>query len=78
MPSRLATTPDLTLELFVSRRHSGSYGHRVLQGSGYWEILWTVDYYYYYYDSRLRFPRRFRRITDAAGAARFKKKWGLS
>ena len=41
---------------------------------GYW-LTWTVDYYYA--DSRLRYPRQFRRDTDEAGARRFCKRWGI-
>lgn len=38
-------------------------------------IGWTVDYYYQ--SSRLRWPRSFRRTTDAAGARRFCRKHKL-
>jgi hypothetical protein len=36
-------------------------------------MSWTVDFYYA--DSRLRYPRRFERDTDEAGARRFCKRW---
>ena len=39
-------------------------------------ISWTVDYYYA--SSQLRWPRRFRRWTDEAGARRFCRKHGLA
>lgn len=63
---------------------SGSTGHsiRSMKGVSPWydaddyEISWTVDYYY---DGvRGRFPRRFRRDTNRAGAERFAKKWKLT
>jgi hypothetical protein len=59
-------------------RHSSSlsYGHRVKDvGGGCYSLFWTVDFHYP--TSRLRHPRAFRRDTDAAGAKRFAKKWGL-
>ena len=53
-----------------------SYGHRCFrEGGGWYRISWTVDYYYS--GSRLRFPRGFSRDTDAKGAKRFCKKWGV-
>lgn len=45
-------------------------------GSDHYRMSWTVDYYYQ--SSRLRFPRRFSRDTDYAGAVRFAKKWKLT
>jgi len=53
-----------------------SYEHRITECGGYYTIGWTVDFYYR--GSRLRFPRRFSRTTDEAGARRFAKKWGVA
>lgn len=53
-----------------------SYGHRVVQiGPGHYRLFWTVDFKYP--SSRLRHPRGFQRDTDAAGARRFARRWGL-
>ena len=51
---------------------SGAYNFccRALSDGDY-RISWTVDYYYDGY--RLRYPRRFSRITDNKGASRFCK-----
>ena len=58
---------------------SGSYGHECnhvhSRWSDYYELIWTVDYYYA--DSRLRYPRRFVRLAEEDGARRFCKRWGL-
>jgi hypothetical protein len=55
---------------------SQSTSHRcVYIGSGDYRISWVVDFYYP--NSRLRHPRRFRRETDEAGAKRFCKRWGI-
>jgi hypothetical protein len=61
----------------MSRHRSApSYGHTITpQGPGEYVISWTIDFYYS--NSRLRYPRRFRRHTDEAGAKRFRRKWGL-
>jgi hypothetical protein len=61
----------------MSRHNSASsYGHRIKDtGDGYYRLFWTVDFHYP--TSRLRHPRAYRRDTDAAGAMRFAKKWGL-
>jgi hypothetical protein len=59
-------------------RHSPghSYSHNIVHlGEDEYEISWTVDFYYR--DSRLRFPRRVRRLTNEKGALRFCKKWKL-
>lgn len=54
-----------------------AYGHAIRYiGPDHYRLSWTVDYYYP--DSRLRFPRTTRRDTDADGAARFAKKWGVT
>jgi hypothetical protein len=56
-------------------KDSEAYGfHCRAMGWGY-EISWTVDFHYA--DSCLRYPRTFRRTTDAKGADRFCKKHGL-
>jgi hypothetical protein len=41
-----------------------------------YRLSWTVDRYYS--GSRLRFPTRYTRDTDEAGARRFAKKWGAA
>lgn len=59
-------------------RYSGqtSYSHHIHRiDSDTFEISWMVDRYYS--GSRLRFPRRFGRITDEAGAKRFCKRWDI-
>lgn len=57
-------------------RSSGSCNHSVKRmGRDWYRMGWTVDFYYP--DSRLRFPRRFNRDTDFAGAMRFAIKWDL-
>ena len=43
---------------------------------GDYKISWVVDYYYP--DSRLRYPRKFSRITDMDGARRFCKRHNLN
>jgi hypothetical protein len=54
---------------------TGSTDHHC-QRLGYgFRISWVVDRYYA--GSRLRFPTRYSRDTDAAGAQRFCKKWGI-
>jgi len=61
----------------VSRYNSSGatdFGYRRL-GCGDYEISWVIDFYYP--DSRLRFPRTIRRITDVKGAKRFCKKHNL-
>ncbi len=56
---------------------SGSYGFRCrYAGDGDWVVSWVVDFYYS--DSRLRFPRRFTRITDEAGMIKFANKHSLA
>lgn len=40
-----------------------------------YRLSWTVDFYYR--GSRMRFPRRFSRDTDEAGARRFCRRWGI-
>lgn len=61
----------------MSRYKPGrSYGHYIENLTWYYEISWMVDFYYS--GSRLRFPRRFRRFTDKAGAKRFCRKHGLA
>lgn len=60
----------------MSRHTSGSSDHRIqLLWPDCYELSWVVDRYYS--GSRLRFPTGYRRITDAAGAARFAKKWDV-
>lgn len=62
----------------MSRYHPGhSYDHACERDTyfGGYILHWTVDYYYA--DSRLRFPRRFRRDADEAGARRFCKRWDI-
>jgi hypothetical protein len=55
---------------------NGSYGHSCKKWLyDLYEMSWTVDYYYP--DSRLRYPRTFRRITGKFGAKKFCKKWDL-
>ena len=57
---------------------SGAYGfkcHRFHDPYGDYEISWVIDFHYS--DSRLRYPRRFTRVTDEAGARRFCKKHNL-
>lgn len=57
-------------------RSSGSYGHSISSlGHGDWRLSWTVDRHYS--GSRLRHPRGASRDTDAAGALRFCKRWGI-
>jgi len=55
----------------------GSYNHScgALRQWDTFMISWTVDYYYE--GSRLRYPRRFTRITDGKGARRFCKHWDI-
>lgn len=67
----------------MSRYRPGrSYGHHIRDlrigrpRLGVFEISWTVDFYYS--GSRLRYPRRFRRIADEAGAKRFCRKHELT
>ena len=56
---------------------SSSTGHHACWlGEDEYEISWVVDFYYS--GSRLRFPRRFRRDTNEAGAKRFCKKWKIN
>lgn len=51
-----------------------SYSHHIQRfAADHFRLSWVVDFYYP--TSRLRHPRRFSRDTDAAGAARFGKKW---
>jgi hypothetical protein len=60
-------------------RHSsaGSYGHRIQRlGAGDYRLTWMVDRYYS--GSRLRYPTNYSRLTDAQGARRFARKWGLN
>lgn len=58
-------------------RSSGSTGHSIenLHHPDDWRLSWVVDFYYP--GTRLRFPRRFYRDTDEAGARRFAKKHGI-
>jgi Uri superfamily endonuclease len=49
--------------------------HLKRMGPDHWRMSWTVDYYYK--NSMLRWPRRFSRDTDDAGAKRFAKKHGI-
>lgn len=60
-----------------SREHSYGYTMKRLSGwmRGDFEISWVVDFYYP--SSRLRFPRRFRRITDERGAKKFCEKHSI-
>lgn len=56
---------------------SGSYNQDCVYNPrwGDYTISWTVDYRY---DSkRIRYPRRFSRDTDEAGAKRFCKRWNI-
>lgn len=55
----------------------GSYKHSChkIKYSDAYEITWTVDFYYS--GSRLRFPRRFGRITNKRGAKIFCKKHNI-
>ena len=54
---------------------SGSTDHRITNDRwGGYRLSWVVDRYYA--GSRLRFPTRYSRDTDHAGAIRFSKKWG--
>lgn len=56
---------------------SGSVDHHVQRlGDNFYRISWVVDRYYT--GSRLRFPTRYSRDTDTAGAKRFIKKWGIT
>lgn len=57
-------------------RSSGSYSH-VCQhmGGDDYRLSWTADRYYR--GSRLRFPRRCSRWTDAKGAVRFCRRWNI-
>ena len=62
----------------MSRYHStGATGFSCRKTSypGEYIISWTVDYYYP--DSQLRYPRRFRRDTDKKGAVRFCRKHNI-
>lgn len=53
-----------------------AYGHRIQRiEDDFYRLFWTVDHKYA--NSRLRFPRAMNRDTDAAGAKRFAKKWGI-
>jgi hypothetical protein len=53
---------------------SGSSNHAVSHiGHDHYRLEWTVDRYTK--NSRLRFPTRFNRDTDEAGAVKFAKKW---
>jgi hypothetical protein len=55
---------------------SGSTQHAIQRfGSDDFRLSWVVDFHYS--GSRLRFPRRFTRDTDRAGALRFAKRWGV-
>jgi len=54
-----------------SQDHKCEYRKR----GDYYVISWSVDFYYP--GSRPRYPRRFSRHTDEAGARRFCKKWGI-
>jgi hypothetical protein len=57
-------------------RSSGSRGHHIERlCPGCYRLSWTVDRYYA--TSRLRFPTRYSRDTDEAGAVRFAKKWNV-
>ena len=61
----------------MSKRRSGSYGHRVqVLGWDHVRLFWVVDFKYA--SSRLRFPRTFSRDTDTAGAERFMKRWRIT
>ncbi len=58
-------------------RSTGSSGHSVKRfGYDDYRLYWTVDRYCK--GSRLRFPTQYSRDTDAAGAKRFIKKWGVT
>lgn len=58
-------------------RSSSSTGHRCIRTPyGDFEISWTVDFYYP--GSRLRYPRRFRRLTNERGARRFCTRWRIA
>jgi hypothetical protein len=59
---------------FSSTRKASNFRLRFIT-RGHWRMSWTVDYYYA--DSTLRWPRRFKRDTDDAGAARFARKHNL-
>ena len=73
-----ATDEDWSVAMGRYRRN-GSYGHACRMmcfwGGSVWRISWTCDRYYS--GVRCRFPTRYKRITDEAGAKRFCKRWGL-
>jgi len=50
--------------------------HIERMGHDDYRISWVVDRYYA--GSRLRFPTRYSRDTDAAGARRFARKWKIN
>lgn len=55
----------------------GSYEHRIrCIAPDHYQISWVLDFKYP--SSRLRYRRVFRRDTDARGARRFAKRWGIS
>lgn len=55
---------------------SKSYGHRIQALQFGYQISWTVDIRPA--GSRVRYPRRYTRITTKAGAQRFAKKWRIT
>ncbi len=58
----------------TTRTRQGSYGHSIQRmGGGLYRIAWSFDMDC----GRHRSPIRHERITDAAGAKRFAKKWDL-
>jgi hypothetical protein len=57
-------------------RSSGSYDQRLrCIGKDCYDMSWWVDFYYE--GNRQRWPRRFSRRTDLAGAKRFAKRHGV-
>lgn len=64
----------------MSRLNRGGYGHHIrylgtVTGHAYYEISWTWDRYLK--GRNWRHPTTIYRDTDAAGARRFAKKWGI-
>lgn len=61
----------------MSKRRSGSYGHRTqILGWDHVRLFWVVDYKHE--GSRLRYPRTFSRDTDMDGAQRYIKRWRIA
>ena len=62
----------------MRHRQQRSFGHEcrpLIRGSSNYKISWAVNRYCK--GSRLRFPTKYSRTTDEAGARRFCRRWGL-